>query len=107
MVYEFCDLPTLYRLMKTCSIIRHDTTPIFWGHPDTRYHVHVNLILAHSIAPLRYWCADFAAGIQQVEIVSKGLGYLNKSHFWEAFRDCFPPCPVCPAEKSIQPRRRR
>ncbi|OAK97949.1 hypothetical protein IQ06DRAFT_185427, partial [Phaeosphaeriaceae sp. SRC1lsM3a] len=71
-VYEHCDLPTLFQLMQTCSYSRRATTKLFW---DTTflnqwYHCPDYWLFEHpddtfTISP---YCPEFARQITNIEI---------------------------------------
>lgn len=71
-VYEHCDAPTLFQLMRTCSRTRRATRKLFWekAFADQWYHCPDYLLFERRIQTytLPPHCPDFASRITNVEI---------------------------------------
>ena len=122
-VYEFCDAPTLFQLMRTCSLTRRSTTKLFWENAfaDQWYHCldeELFEYLPSSYTFLRH-CPDFAHRIQKVEIdlirievIFREGTTIKAKDFWAKVERVFPsvrsvvltgctperPCPPPPDE---------
>lgn len=52
-IYEHCDAPTLFQLMRTCSCTRHAATKLFWKNTSTDhcYHCPDNWLSIAALPP--------------------------------------------------------
>jgi hypothetical protein len=71
-VYEHCDAPTLFQLMRTCSRIRHAATKLFWDSTftDHWYHCPDYWLFQHRTSTYTFapHCQDFALRLTNIEI---------------------------------------
>jgi hypothetical protein len=71
-VYEHCDAPTLFHLMRTCSRSRHAATKLFWDNTftDHWYHCPDYWLFQHRTSTYTFasHCQDFARRITNIEI---------------------------------------
>jgi hypothetical protein len=71
-VYEHCDLPTLFHLMRTCSRTRGPASKLFWANPsDTHwYHCEEHWLFENrpSGHPIIMHCPEFAHQITNIEV---------------------------------------
>jgi hypothetical protein len=71
-VYEQCDAPTLFQLMRTCSRSRHATTKLFWDgtFKNSWYHCPDYWLFEHRTPTYTFvpHCSEFALRITNVEI---------------------------------------
>lgn len=100
-VYEFCDAPTLFQLMRTCSLTRRSTKKLFWENTFTDFWYYcldeeLFEYLPHSYTFLPH-CPDFAHRIQKVEIdltrlesVFREDTIIKAKDFWAKVERIFP-----------------
>lgn len=71
-IYEFCDAPTLFQLMRTCSRTRKSATKLFWDNNLESHWYHCHDYHLFEYDPQGYtflWhCPEFAHRIRSVEI---------------------------------------
>jgi hypothetical protein len=71
-VYEHCDAPTLFQLMRTCSRSRRAATKLFWNNTFTNqwYHCPDYWLFEHRISTYTFasHCSEFALRITNIEI---------------------------------------
>jgi hypothetical protein len=71
-VYEHCDAPTLFQLMRTCSRSRHAATKLFWEgtFTNTWYHCPDYWLFKHKTPGYIFTrhCSEFAQRITNIEI---------------------------------------
>jgi hypothetical protein len=69
LVYQACDMPTLFRLMHTSPAIREDAEQAFWSH-QIPWYVTDNTWLRNEYGypGSMLHCPDFASRVQQVEV---------------------------------------
>ncbi|KAF2864928.1 hypothetical protein BDV95DRAFT_587834 [Massariosphaeria phaeospora] len=79
-VYESCDLPTLFQLMRTCSRSRGPATKLFWANTTSGnhwYHGPNHELFEYGTRhPIIRHCQDFARSITRIEL---DLGRLEHS----------------------------
>jgi hypothetical protein len=71
-VYEHCDAPTLFQLMRTCSRSRRAATKLFWNGTfiDSWYHCPNSSLFEHRVRIYTFTshCPEFALRITNIEI---------------------------------------
>jgi hypothetical protein len=71
-IYENCDIPTLFQLMRTCSRTRGPATKLFWMNPwgTHWYYVHDDSLFNYGTShhPIVRHCPEFAQRITRVEL---------------------------------------
>jgi hypothetical protein len=79
-IYDLCDAPTLFQLMRTCASIRTVVSKRFWNQQDIWYNC-PDLSFFHDSGEhqIPLFCQSFASQITQVEI--------NVEYLGAAFRD--------------------
>jgi hypothetical protein len=100
-VYEFCNAPTLFQLMRTCSLTRRSTTKLFWENTFTDHWYHCPDEELFEYRPHSYTflchCPEFARRIQKVEIdlIRLELTFrestaIRAKDFWSKVKRIFP-----------------
>ena len=100
-VYEFCDAPTLFQLMRTCSLTRRSTIKLFWEETSTDHWYYCSQWGLFEYRPSSYiflhHCPDFAHQIKKVEInlirlesVFRGDTTVKAKDFWVKVERIFP-----------------
>jgi hypothetical protein len=78
-VYDHCDLPTLFQLMRTCSSTRSPATKLFWANMSGThwYHCSEHKLFKYGSAhiPVIEHCPDFARRITRIELQLYELEY--------------------------------
>jgi hypothetical protein len=66
-VYEHCDLSTLFRLMRTCSYTRGPAAKFFWENPSDSYWYYSRNYNTYA-HPIMTHCPEFARKITKIEL---------------------------------------
>jgi hypothetical protein len=81
-VYEHCDLPTLFQLMRTCSRTRGPAAKLFWANPSESHWYYSDddglFLYGRVVRPIIMHCPDFAQRITRIE-----LNLVNIGRFFE------------------------
>ncbi|EOA83896.1 hypothetical protein ACJQWK_00876 [Exserohilum turcicum] len=67
-VLSFCSSATLFRLMHTCSALRHAASKLFWARPDTWYSLDGTWLLAGGFPGETHCVTEFLRRVRQLEI---------------------------------------
>jgi hypothetical protein len=111
-VYEQCDLPTLFQLMRTCQRTRGPAAKLFWANKSETHWYHSSDCGPYEYGPRRHpiieHCQEFARGITQLELnltrvelcfaddggisrSRKGASTVEKAnYFWKKLGEVFP-----------------
>ncbi|KAF3384823.1 hypothetical protein F1880_001964 [Penicillium rolfsii] len=94
-IFQSCDTPTLFRLMRTSSYTRSECSDLFWqSGDDIWYHPHHAWQIFDFKASPTYHCHDFASRITHVEIPLHLVDYhvmvIRGRKFWERVQELFP-----------------
>lgn len=90
-IFRFCDTPTLFHLMHTCSYSRLECLDLFWKFRDgnTWYRMDVGEHESFGQYPTVYDCPEFASRVTQVEIYVSHYVCGREAEFWKSFQDIF------------------
>lgn len=104
MVYERCDAPTLFQLMRTCSHTRHPTAKLFWANASTdhwyqsssgifEYHQYSHVVIEHCLR-FSSLITNLMVDFIRIEVVlreGEQANTLEKAqNFWTRLSKVFP-----------------
>lgn len=95
MIFEHCDMPTLFHLMHASSYTRRGCSGLLWkpGHNIWYRPEDAHLLFEGRHFQIHH-CPEFASHIKQVEInienVKLNRVAFNTQAFWDKVRSCFP-----------------
>jgi hypothetical protein len=74
-IYEYCDLPKLFQLMRTCSHIRGPAAQLFWENSSDSYWYY-SRNYDTSAYPITTHCPEFARKIAKIELSISNIKHI-------------------------------